>query len=586
MSFLSFFKKFVAPLAKWYLIALLFLALTTLITVYVPLLVGQIVDGIQNPQGQPLSTFTLMSLAIMGLGLIQIFTRALSRLFIFWPARRIEAETRAHLFNKVLGLPHVFFLSHPPGDLLSRITQDTKDIRIFFTIGVLNLFSLVFVLALALTKMVALSPALTVLTLTPLMLTFFAMKVFTPRLHALSRQNQISLAQLTARALEAFTHIHSIQALGAETVFVSHIQEEARKVYQTNINTIVLRSFLMPIFPSAIAVAQLVNLFYGGLLILQKQLSVGDILAFNIYLGLLAFPLTFIGITVSILQRARSALDRLSLITMSEPEERTAQPQLAPASAASPDTAAKQPLLETKNLSFHYHGQQGAPHSAVLRQVSLSIGSNEKIGIFGPIGCGKSTLMHLVFRLLSPAPRTIFFHGRDIMDDRLAEVRCKIGYAPQIAEFFSDTIEANLLFGLERVPTDTELRAALRQAWIYDEVCSLPSGIHTMIGEKGVKLSGGQKQRLALARLFLRSFDILLLDDPCAAIDEKTEARILRELYSLPQAVLISSHRFKSLEGCDMIYLMDQGRIFDQGTYLELGTKYPDIGTKEHTFVL
>jgi ATP-binding cassette subfamily B protein len=340
---------------------------------------------------------------------------------------------------------------------------------------------------------------------------------------------------------------------------LTHIEE----VYQTNIKLLVVR---VAIFPSIVllnGLSYLVVLFYGGHETIAGRLTIGDIMAFNIYIAMLSFPLTAVGIIISIYQRAKTAIERLAELDDETPE------------AAIPNLNGNHPdddniILEVKNLSFQYpKGEEakGDSDDFVLKQISFQVRQGQKIGITGPVGSGKSTLFEVITRLYDPPPGTIFWRGQDILSLDPQTLRQHIGYTKQNAHLMSDTVANNLAYGTAFRQDQSKLEEAARRASVLHDIEKLPEAWNTEIGERGVRLSGGQKQRLALARIFLREPELLILDDTMSAVDQSTEQRMIQYILASNQTVILTSHRNSALQHCDLIIVMRQGKIDCLGSY-------------------
>jgi len=296
-------------------------------------------------------------------------------------------------------------------------------------------------------------------------------------------------------------------------------------------------------------------------------LTIGDILAFNVYIALLTFPLTAMGIILAVYQRARTAIDRIQTIEEAEPEGQAIS-EAAPAT----DTAN---LVEVQNLNFTY-----SSGSFSLENISFTLPPGKKLGLFGPIGSGKTTLLNLIVRLKDPPPGTIFWQGRDVLAIAPRSLRAGIGYALQNPHLFSESIRANLLFGASD-KSEEDLAEATNQAAVAGDIERMNDKMETEIGEKGVRLSGGQKQRLSLARAFLKRPALLILDDVLSAVDHTTELELIGQIHKTGSALIITSHRGTALKGCDEILVLDAGRIIGRGRYHELVKKFPALQTDE-----
>ncbi|MCX6129011.1 MAG: ABC transporter ATP-binding protein, partial [Proteobacteria bacterium] len=391
-----------------------------------------------------------------------------------------------------------------------------------------------------------------------------------PQLSKFTKKNQEAIGSLTNRVTESFTNIHVIQANAAEKSFQTLIAAENEKVFESDMRVLVLRTLFFPLISSLTGLSQLIVLFFGGALVIRGELSVGDILAFNIYLSYLAFPLTSIGIIIAIYQRSRTALDRLEPIFAEATE--------GPIKAEPFPDRIDSPCLELRNLSFSYPGST----QPTLQNLNLRVQAGEMLGICGPVGSGKSSLFSIITRLYEAPPHSIYLKGQDICEIPPTEVRTRIAYGLQRVHLFSASIRDNLAFGITPKPSQAELEEAARAAQIDKEIQGFSEGWDTPIGEKGIRLSGGQKQRLAIARLFLRQPEILLLDDVLSAVDNITEARLIQELKKRRSTMLIVSHRSSVLLLCNRVIFLSSGKICDEGSFEDLMRRHPELQEDIH----
>jgi ATP-binding cassette subfamily B protein len=380
-------------------------------------------------------------------------------------------------------------------------------------------------------------------------------KAIMPKLYASMRQNTESLGKLTGKVSEAFSNVHTIQLMNAVDVLTTRMERENTEIFESNIRTIKLRTLVWPFMIVLIGISQFATLSWGGHLVMNRQLTVGDIMAFNIYIGMLTFPFASLGIILNVYQRAKPASERLDKV-LEIPKE-----QYSTKAIASPRNSA--PLLELDQVTFRWpDGRTG------LDGISFQVHHGERIGIYGSIGSGKSTLFNVITRLYDPTTGKISLNGRDTLTIPHSEVRKCIGYALQQPLLFSESIKDNLLLGFEdSKPNESRMHLACSQAMIMPDIDVLPNTWDTLIGEKGIKLSGGQKQRLSLARLLMRDAEVIILDDVLSAVDHETEHKLIAHLLETKSALIIASHRPSILVPCDKILVMDQGRVIAQGKY-------------------
>ncbi len=568
----AFSKKFALPLWRWYAAGFVALAATNLITLEIPQLAKKIVNAFEA------KSFTAdlpnTALLIIALGFLTLMIRAISRVLIFWPGRKLEADSKAYFFDKLIHLPQGFFHRFGMGDLISRLANDIGQLRAFFAFGVLQFMNMIFLLGFTITKMLSVHMELTIICLLPLFLMLVIIRLTMSSMHRFSIENQQAIGRLTNRVTEAFVNVHVIQANAAETLFSERSEQENNDVFLTNMKLVYIRTLLFPLINSLMNISQVCVLFYGGYEVMQNRLTVGDILAFNVYLAYLAFPLSAIGIVISLYQRCQAAVIRLQDIESAKEES---------PSASTSDNARSglANVLEIKNLTFSYPQVEDATPQRTahfnIENLSIELTPGSHVGFYGPIGSGKSTLFNLITRLIDPPPGTIFFEGRDVLSYHPQELRRRIGYAQQTVYLFSDSIKANLELGMEGNVSEEELIEVTNGAQILGEINSFDDKFETQIGEKGLRLSGGQKQRLALARVFLRKPTLLLLDDVLSAVDHRTEKHLIDFIYRSNSTLMIASHRVSALKYCEQIIMLDQGKLVDQGTYKQLSDRHQDI---------
>lgn len=566
----TYTQRFVTPLWRWYGAGFLLLAVVNFINLVIPQLAKEAINDLARGASEPRTAN--LALGIIGLGVLVTIVRALSRIVLFWPGRRIETTTKSFLFERLLTLPETFYNAYGMGDLISRLSNDVTQLRVFFAFGILQILNVLFLTVFTVSMMANIHTKLTLATMMPLLIMFVITKYAMPKMHASSRDNQKALGELTNRVTESFLNVHVIQANAATEPFTTRIAQENEEVFQTNMRMVYVRTLIFPLMSCLAGLSGLVVLLYGGFEVTKGRLTVGDILAFNVYIGLLTFPLTAMGIIIAVYQRAKTSLVRLSDIDDAAPES------ILPEATAVPRREAQPPLLEIRDLTFTFPGS-ATPTIAAL---SLQVHEGQRIGLFGRVGAGKSTLMNIVTRLYDPPRGTVFFRGRDILEVPPQELRQEIGYALQSVHLFSASVRENLTFGMTHEVALQDLEKAADGAQMLADIHQLPQGWDTEIGEKGVRLSGGQKQRLALARLLLRKTPLVLLDDVLSAVDHVTERRMIEHLHHLGVAMIIASHRGTALKQCDDVLILGDGHLIDRGPFPDLATRYPELARDTH----
>ncbi len=364
------------------------------------------------------------------------------------------------------------------------------------------------------------------------------------------------MARLTSLAEESISAVRLIKSYCREGHFQGLFEEASGRYLANNLQLARLRGLVLPVMAAATGAGTLIVLFVGGRLVIGKVITLGDFVAFSGYLAMLVWPTAVMGWILTLAQRGAASMSRLAMFL-------GAEPAVMDAADAQPLTEVRQGI-ELRELSFSYGETQ------ILNRVSCFIAAGERIGITGDVGCGKTTLLRLIPRLLPIGDGQIFIDGRDINHITLKSLRAQIGYVPQEAFLFSRSIRENIAYGAADDQADVEELA--RRARLTADVGKFHEGLETEVGEKGVALSGGQKQRLSIARALSADPAILLLDDPLSAVDAEREEEILAELghFCVGRTVLIVSHRLSAFRECDRVLVLKDGGIAEEGSPAEL----------------
>lgn len=501
---------------------------------------------------------------ILGLAVVALVTRVLSRWFIFNAGRDAEYELRGMLLDRLHQLGASFYRKLSSGEIMSRATGDLAQVRLLFGFGVLNVVNVVFAFVSAIQVMGHISFRLTLASLAPLPLLILATRGFSRSLFSRMRKNQEALGQLTERVQRNLAGVRVVRSFALEQVERARFERVNRAYLEAGLALARLRGSMGPILGLAAASGSLVVFWYGATLLLRGPeaggISKGDFFAFSLALGRLTWPMIGLGLSLAVVQRGRAAYSRLQEIFEAQPEV-TDGPLAPPATFSG--------ALELTGLSFWYGPRQ------VLNDIRLKVPAGGSVAILGRTGSGKSTLALLLARLLPTPPGAVRVDGDDICQLPLGALRSAIGYAQQDAFLFSTTVARNIGFTLDDPDSPESLakiREAAREAQVLEEILSLPEQFDTVVGERGVQLSGGQKQRVALARALIWEPKLLVLDDPLSAIDAKTEAAILEVIsrQTHRRSVVLITHRVAAAARCEHIVVLEQGRIIERGTHSEL----------------
>ncbi len=486
--------------------------------------------------------------------------RVLSRVVVFNAGRNAEYDIRASLEEHLLKLGPSFYGRMTTGEIMSRVTNDLGQVRLLLGFGVLNLINTIFALVSSLAVTLPISVKLTFAALLPVPLLLLVSRKLSHQFYVRTRDNQAALGAVSSRVQTSISGVRVIRSFALEEQEITAFERINRDYLEKSLSLARLRGSLGPIMQISIAVGILGVFWYGGTLVLNKELDPGGFLAFNRALGRLTWPLMSLGFVYGLVARGRASYERLA-------EVLRAQPDIVdgPLSAENGDGSG----LRVEHLSFAYG------ENRVLDDVSFSLPRGQSLAIVGRTGGGKSTLALLLARLQPTPPNSVFLDGTDVCSLPLRQVRGSIGYAQQSAFLFSTTASRNVGFPLDDPDADesrARIEGAAQEARVYEELKGLPDGFDTVVGERGVQLSGGQKQRVALSMAFISKPRILILDDPLSAVDARTERGILDaiERQKRERSVLLITHRVAAASRCDRILVLDRGRIVESGTHDEL----------------
>ncbi len=532
---------------------------TTSLLMVVPWWVRGAIDVIERGDpGSELGGYILrIAVAAVGGGLLRAFSRSI----IFNAGRNVEYDLRNDLFAHLEKLPLAYYQSQKTGDLMSRAVNDINAVRMLLGPGVLNLVNTPLYFVYAAVFMFAMNPSLTLAVGACLTLLALVFLQFRGRIQRASLRVQRQMSRMSAHVQENLSGMHVVKAYVQavpQTAGFTGMNDE----YQVrNLDLARCRGMINPIMVALHGLTVLVVLWYGGWLIIHEQSGVADLVAFILYLNVLAWPMAAFGWMISLLERGRAAMERLEEIFVVEP------------AIADPEHPVplrdKERGIAFDRVSFAYNG---ADHGeAVLKEVSFEVPPGRKVAIVGRTGAGKSTLTHLIPRLHDVTAGTIRMGGVDIRALSLEELRGAIGYAPQDPFLFSTSIQENLKFG-DAGASEREVRRVLDAADLESEVEVFPDGLDTRVGERGIALSGGQKQRATLARAILADPECLILDDCLSSVDSQTERRILHGFESVlkGRTCILISHRMAVIKEADEILVLDEGRIVERGDHESL----------------
>ncbi len=529
---------------------------TATLAMMVPYLLKRAIDAVG--QGAPWRQITVYALWIAVIALVQGVVRTFSRALIFNVGRDVEYDLRNDLFAHLQRLPLSYYHEQHTGDLMSRLINDVTAVRMLLGPGILNFVNTPVYYAYGIGIMLTLDARLTVAALLPYPLLLLVVKRYSRRLMEYTLHVQEGLAEMSSRVQENLSGMHVVRAYAAEAGETAAFAALNQRFKEQSMQLARVRGQILPVMKTAATLGTLVVLWYGGVEVINRRLSLGDLVAFIGYLNLLAWPTMAMGWMLSILQRGRAAMQRLEHIFGIEPEIRDA-------SAAQPLPAVRG-RIEFRDVDFAYR-VAGDGHQ-ILHRVSFCIEPGQQLALVGRTGAGKTTVVMLLPRLFDVSGGQIVVDGRDVRHLPLAQLRRSIGFVTQDPFLFSTTVRENICFGVDAAD-DAVVHRAAAIAGVAEDIAAFPRGYDTIVGERGITLSGGQKQRLTLARAVLIDPPILVLDDALSSVDTRTERAILTALEDVmhQRTRIIIAHRVSTIQDADLIAVVDDGRVVELGDH-------------------
>jgi ATP-binding cassette subfamily B protein len=498
---------------------------------------------------------------VMGLSLARGVFRYLQRWWIVAVSRFVENELKQDLLEKLVSLPMSFHASNRSGDLVSRVTSDVENVRMFLGPGLMYTLGAVVMVPVSLGLLFSIHAPLAATMIVPLVLMGVGMKVYTPRIHAWSLAVQESLAEIGHRAQENFGGIRVVKGYGREAAQVARFDAASGVNRENQIRLGRARGVTHALTHAANDFTFVVILVVGGLALIDRSIAAGDLFQFIDLTFKVFWPIIAVGWIAGMYPRALASAERIDeLLGRTSDVVETDQPRAL---------GAVRGALSLEGVAYRY---PGATRDA-LSGLSCELPAGGVLGIVGPTGSGKSTALLLLARMMDPARGAVRIDGVDLREARLSDVRGALGYVPQDSFLFSDTWRENVSFGLDAPLGDLELAQLADLTCLTDEVARFPGGYDQRIGERGVTLSGGQRQRTCIARALARDPRILVLDDALSAVDTETEARLVANLRAAGRGrtVVIAAHRLSSVAAADLvIVLAPDGRVEAQGSHAEL----------------
>jgi len=498
---------------------------------------------------------------MLGFTIVAGVGRYLMRNTLIGLSRAVEKRQREEIYDVLLAMPFAFYEQSRIGDLMSRIGDDVNTVRMATGPGLMSLLQTVTLLPMTVALMVHASPRLALAVLMPFSMLAAGFYLIGRWSHRLQQRLQIVTSQLNTFSHETISGERVVQAFGLEALRVTAFEDLSRTQARMNIAQTVLFGAYAPLSALTAGVAALVLVAYGGGLVLHKVLTLGDLTAFTGYLAALAWPIMSMGWSANLFQRGQAGQERIDVVL--HPTERPLPPPGAP--VAQPAGAA---ALEARGITHRFGTGRG------LGPLDLSLPAGARLAVVGGIGSGKTILLQVLAGLRTIQGGTLTLDGLPLDEAALRRHWAGLGWVPQEAFLFSDSLRENLAMGRPEA-TEEELWEVARVVCLDDLIERLPQGLDTVVGERGVALSGGERQRTALARALLRKPRLMLLDDALSAVDAQTESRILENLRTFLDGVtlVLATHRVFVAELCERVLVLEDGQPAQLGTPQELSER-------------
>ncbi len=565
-------KKYFIRYKKKLLWGILFIILSNLGAVYIPLLLKDAINSFsENVTVQQLFRYgTLIVITALFSGIFRFFIRQT----IIVVSREIEYDLREDFWSHIQRLPLRYFQNNSTGNVMAHATNDINAVRMFLGPAVMYSMDTTIRLTLVIALMLSLNFSLTIYTLLPLPLLSYLVYKIGKKIHARFTKIQETFAELTTKAQENFSGIRVIKSYVREEWEIDSFKKLSRDYLDKNMRMVKVQAMLMPILFLVTGLSLIIVILIGGGKIISGTMDLGELTAFTFYLGILIWPMIAFGWVVNIVQQAEASMKRLNKI-FHEPYE------IEETVETDRNINDLRGEIEFRNVTFKY----GEQLPIVLKNINLKISKGSTIAIMGFTGSGKTTLVNLIPRLYDITDGEILIDGKNLKNIPLDVLRKNIGYVQQEPFLFSDTLVNNISYGLRDINLD-KVKSAAEIANFNKDVEAFPHGYETISGERGITLSGGQKQRATLARALAIDPKILILDDSFSSVDTNTEEAILNNLkiFMKGRTSIIISHRISTVKDADKIVVLSEGKIAEEGTHKELvslGGIYSDLHFKQ-----
>ncbi len=579
MRSLSVLNKYFVKYKSRLLLGALFVTVSNVFAVLTPGIVREVLDivyeninayhAIDTATSAGLHQAKSMRTDVMNLvmfnGFLLILFAILRGLFMFFMrqtiivmSRHIEYDQKNEVFDHYQKLSTSFFKQNATGDLMSRISEDVSRVRMYTGPAIMYGINLTVLTVLCIYNMLRVSPSLSLYVLAPLPLLAFAIFYVNKIVNRKSEKIQAQLSKITSDAQESYAGIRVVKSFGQEDAMYQHFAKDAAEYRKSAINLALTEAIYFPAMSLFIGISIISTILIGGWQVMQGNITVGNIAEFVIYISMLTFPISAIGWTANMIQRAAVSQRRINEFLLTQPEIVNAQ------NAISKEIKGE---IEFKNVTFTY------PHTGItaLKNINLKINKGDRIAVIGKTGSGKSTLLHLLLRMYDVDKGDIVIDGVSVKEYNLQSLRSQISNVSQDVFLFSDSVANNISMNDEEHSLE-RVQFAAKMAAVDKDIVGLSDGYDTLTGERGVMLSGGQKQRITIARALYKVPSVFILDDSLSAVDMHTEHEIQHNLDKVldNKTTIVVTHRIFKNWNFDNIIILENGNISESGTHDEL----------------
>lgn len=552
-SLLKYAKKY----KKRYFVGIVFLIIVDFIQLAPPKILGYLTDSLAQGTATK-GKITVAVISILLIAAIMATCRFMWRIYINGTARYVEYDIRSKFFKHLQSLSTNYYNKNKTGDLMALATNDLNAVRMALGQGVIMFCDAVVLTIATLIIMLSINTKLTLISLIPLPFVAIISRRFGRSIHKKFTRVQSCFSKLTDVVQENFSGIRIVKSFVQEEKEYEKFLEENKNNLNANMDFIRVWGIFSPLIELIASLSFVILIAIGGRFVILGNISLGEFITFNMYLGNLVWPMMAMGWVINNLQRGYASLERIEEVLNTQPE--ILDKYVDKIESLNGD-------IVIKDLTFAYPDTD----LAALKDINITIKKGETLGIVGRTGSSKTTLINLLLRLYNVENGKILINGKDINKIPLDTLRHNIGFVSQDPFLFSTTLAENINLAYNELNMDKVIEAT-RNADVYDNIMDFPEGFDTMVGERGVTLSGGQKQRASIARALIKNPDILILDDCLSAVDAKTEVKILDNLKKImkDKTSIIISHRISAVKEANQIIVLEQGKIAQKGAHEEL----------------